>query len=109
MKTKMVGARVSLETVEEINQVVEEGYYLTPSHMIKEAILKELSRLDARARGGTGDMNEEILSLVQKLEDDIWDTMKSRSTFDQSLHAIYTRLGGIREKIQKLEEKANGS
>ena len=47
-------------------------------------------------------MNDEILSLVQKLEADIWDTMKSRSTFDQSLHAIYTRLGLIREKMQTL-------
>ena len=49
-------------------------------------------------------MNGEILSLVQKLEDDIWNTIKNRSTFDQSLHAIYTRLGQIREKIQTLEE-----
>jgi len=50
-------------------------------------------------------MNEEILSSLEKLENDIWDVMKGRSTFDQTLHAIYTRLGQIREKIQTLEEK----
>lgn len=48
MKTQMVGARVSVETVEEINKAVEEGYYLTSSHLIKVAIEKELIRLGLR-------------------------------------------------------------
>ena len=45
-------------------------------------------------------MIKEVLSMTQKLEKDIWDVMKSRSTYDHNLFAIYTRLGKIREKIQ---------
>jgi Arc/MetJ-type ribon-helix-helix transcriptional regulator len=46
MKTQMVGARVPLEWVKKINQLVEKGYYLTPSELIKVAIQKELERLE---------------------------------------------------------------
>ncbi len=46
-KTQMVGARVDLDTVEEISKAVEKGFYLTPSHLIKKAIERELERLKA--------------------------------------------------------------
>ncbi len=46
-KTQMVGARVDLDTVKEISKAVENGYYLTPSHLIKKAIERELKRLKA--------------------------------------------------------------
>jgi len=41
----MVGARVTLDTVEEISKAIEEGYYLTPSHLIRNAIEREINRL----------------------------------------------------------------
>ena len=44
-RTQMVGARVPLDTVEEISKAIEEGYYLTPSHLIRKAIELELDRL----------------------------------------------------------------
>lgn len=44
-RTQMVGARVTLEIVEEITEAVEAGFYLTPSHLIRNAIEQELGRL----------------------------------------------------------------
>ncbi len=44
-QTQMVGARVRLETVEEISKAVEKGYYLTTSDLIRNAIERELDRL----------------------------------------------------------------
>ena len=43
---------------------------------------------------------ETSVSLIQKLEDDVWDTIKGSSTYNANLHAMKERLAKIREKAQ---------
>ena len=46
----MVGARVNMETITGINEVVEKGLYLTPSEFVRAAIENELARLSNSAK-----------------------------------------------------------
>jgi len=41
----MIGARITEEQASKVSRAIEEGFYLTPSDLVKAAIDKEIKRL----------------------------------------------------------------
>ena len=47
-KTVVIGARIHQETAGKIDKAVENGLYLTSSSFVKQAIERELSRIEVK-------------------------------------------------------------
>ena len=50
-------------------------------------------------------MSDTSISLIQKLEDDVWEVIKASDTYNSNLHAVKERLAKIKEKAQSEHDK----
>ena len=50
-------------------------------------------------------MTVTAISLIQKLEDDVWEVIKASDVYNSNLHAVKERLAQIREKVQSEQSK----